>query len=104
MQLRVTSREALPSGADPGLAINLLGQEVKAGAGDRSTRIEILTPKIVVEEYQLLASDPHSKIPVIHFSLGIFGLLGDPVDIGAVARRVVHAHLVSLETHPPDAH
>jgi len=24
------------------------------------------------------------------------------VDIGSVARRVVHSHLVSLETHPRD--
>jgi len=103
MQLRVESREQLPSGADPGLAIDLFGQEVKAGAGDRSTRLELLTPKIVLEQYQVSASDPHAKIPVVGFQFTLVGVLGDPVDIGSVARRVVHAHLVSLETHPREA-
>jgi hypothetical protein len=102
MQLRVGSRETLPSGADPGLAIDLFGQEVKAGAGDKSTRLQLLTPKITLEQYQISPTDPHVKIPVIGFQLTILGILGDPVDIGAVARRVVHAHLVSLETHPPE--
>jgi len=102
MQLRVGSRETLPSGADPGLAIDLFGQQVKAGAGPKSTRLQLLTPKITLEEYQVSATDPHAKIPVIGLQLSILALLGDPVDLGAVARRVVHAHLVSLETHPPE--
>ena len=100
MQLRVESREQLPSGADPGLAIDLFGQEVKSGAGDRSTRLQLLTPKIVLEQYQVSSTDPHAKIPVVGFQFTIVALMGDPVDIAAVARRVVHAHLVSLETHP----
>jgi hypothetical protein len=101
MQLRVGSRETLPSGADPGLAVDLFGQEVKAGAGPKSTRLQLLTPKITLEEYQVSPTDPHLRIPVIGFQLTILAILGDPVDLGAVARRVVHAHLVSLETHPP---
>jgi hypothetical protein len=100
MQLRVESRVQLPSGADPGVAIDLFGQEVKAGEGDRSTRVELLTPKIVLEQYQVSSTDPHAKIPVVGFQFTIVGVMGDPVDIAAVARRVVHAHLVSLETHP----
>jgi hypothetical protein len=103
MQLRVESREQLPSGADPGLAIDLLGQEVKSGAGDRSTRLQLLTPKIVLEQYQVSSTDPHAKIPVVGFQFTILGVMGDPVDIAAVARRVVHAHLVSLETHPRES-
>lgn len=102
MQLRVGSRVQLASGADPGLAIDLFGQEIKAGAGDRSTRLQLLTPKIVVEQYQISSTDPHVKIPVIGLTVNILSVLGDPVDIGSVARRVVHAHLVSLETHPRD--
>jgi len=102
MQLQVVSREQLPSGRDPGLAIDLLGQQIKAGAGPKSTRLQLLTPKIVLEQYQISSTDPHVKIPVIGLSLNIFGVQGDPVDIAAVARRVVHAHLVSMETHPRD--
>lgn len=103
MQLRVESREQLPSGADPGLAIDLFGKEVKAGQGDRSTRLELMTPKIVLEQYQVSSSDPHAKIPVVGFQFTVVGVMGDPVDIAAVARRVVHAHLVSLETHPRES-
>ena len=102
MQLRVVSREQLPSGRDPGLAVDLFGQEVKAGAGERSTRLQLLTPKITLEQYQISPTDPHVKFPVIGFSLTILGVQGDLVDIGSVARRVVHSHLVSLETHPRD--
>jgi hypothetical protein len=102
MQLRVSSRVQLPSGADPGLAIDLFGKEIQAGAGERSTRLQILTPKIVVEQYQISSTDPHLTIPVIGLGINLLALQGDPVDIAAVARRVVHAHLVSMETHPPE--
>lgn len=100
LQLRVDSREQLPSGADPGLAVDLFGLEVKKGQGERSTRVQLLTPKIELGTYELVKDDPRSKIPVVGLSLTIFSLMGDPVDIGAPARRVVHAHLVSMETHP----
>jgi hypothetical protein len=103
MQLRVDSREQLPSGADPGLAIDLFGQEVKSGAGDRSTRLQLLTPKIVLEQYQVSSTDPHAKVPVVGVQFALVAVQGDPVDIAAVARRVVHAHLVSLETHPRES-
>jgi hypothetical protein len=104
MQLRVVSRVQLPSGADPGLAIDLFGKEIKAGAGDRSTRIELLTPKIIVQQVPIAGSDdPRATIPVIGLGLTIFGVMGDPVDIASTARRVVHARLVSLETHPDDS-
>jgi hypothetical protein len=36
--------------------------------------------------------------------IGVFSLIavaGDPVDIGAVARRVVTAYLVAMDTHEP---
>jgi len=105
MQLRVTSRNALPSGADPGLAIELFGQEIKSGDGPRSTRLQILTPQIAVQEVEVPYTDGREKVQALTATLTIVALRGDPVDIGAVARRVVHAHLVALETHPkePDA-
>jgi hypothetical protein len=104
LQLRVASRNALPSGADPGLAIELFGQEVKAGEGDKSTRVRLLTPKLALHTPQLLnpTHDPLKQSPKvgIALTLDIVSVLGDPVDIAAAARRVVHAHLVSLQTHP----
>ena len=39
----------------------------------------------------------------IGVSLTLLSVAGDPTDIGAAARRVVHAHLVSMETHPAAA-
>jgi hypothetical protein len=102
MQLRVDSRVQLPSGADPGLAIDLFGQDIKKGEGDRSTRISLLKPKIVLETVQL-GDDPRTRVPVVGLSLTLISVMGDPTDIGAAARRVVHAHLVSMETHPVPA-
>jgi hypothetical protein len=102
MQLRVTSRNTLPSGSDPGLAIELFGQEIKSGDGPRSTRLQILTPKIAVQEVEVPYTDGREKVQALTATLTMVGLRGDPVDIGAVARRVVHAYLVALETHPKE--
>lgn len=102
MELRVTSRNQLPSGADPGLAIELFGQEIKSGDGKRSTRLQLLTPKIAVQEVEAPYGDGRQKVKALTATLTIVALFGDPADIGAVARRVVHAHLVSMETHPKD--
>lgn len=91
--LRVVSRVQLPSGADPGLAIDLFGIPVKEGDGERSTRLSLLSP--VVQEVEV----PHSngaRVPVVSFAL-IAGR-GDLADIGAVARRLVTAYLVGMDT------
>lgn len=91
--LRVVSRVQLPSGADPGLAIDLFGIPVKKGDGERSTRLSLLSP--VVQEVEV----PHSngaRVPVVSFAL-IAGR-GDLADIGAVARRLVTAYLVGMDT------
>jgi len=105
MELRVTSRNALPSGADPGLAIELFGQEIKSGDGKRASRLQILTPKIAVQEVQVPYTDGREKVQALTATLAIVAFLGDPVDLGAPARRVVHTQLVSMQTHPkePDA-
>ena len=102
MQLRVVSRNTLPSGADPGLAIDLFGLPIKSGDGPRSTRVQILTPKIAVQEVEAPYGDGRQKVQALTATLAIVAVMGDPVDIGAVARRVVHAHLVALETHPKE--
>jgi hypothetical protein len=93
-QLRVVSRVQLPSGADPGLAIDVFGIPLKKGDGERSTKISILSP--VIKEIEVPDSDG-IRVPVVAFSL--IGGAGDLADIGAVARRLVTAYLVAMETH-----
>jgi hypothetical protein len=74
LQIEVTSHLELPSGRDPGLEIRALGLPIKRGRGKRSSRIDLLgSPE------RLLALD------------------GDPADIGAHARRMVHARVISQE-------
>lgn len=99
MVLRVASRVQLPSGADPGLAVDLFGQNIKQGEGDKSTKLEILTPKIVVQEAEVPYSGG-SKLPMVSGSLAIVALNGDISDLGRTAQRVVSAYLVAMETHP----
>jgi hypothetical protein len=92
-QLRVVSRVQLPSGADPGLGIDVLGIPVKKGDGKRSAKISILSP--VIQEIEVPGSDG-VRAPVVAFSL-IAGA-GDLADVGAVARRLVTAYLVQMDT------
>jgi hypothetical protein len=99
MALRVASRVQLPSGADPGLAVELFGQNIKAGEGDKSSQISILTPKVVVQQVEIPYSNG-GTMPLAGVALSIVSGSGDIGDIGAVARRVVTAYLVSMETHP----
>jgi hypothetical protein len=40
-----------------------------------------------------------ATLPVLGVVPNILGLTADPVDVGALARRIVTAHLVALETH-----
>lgn len=76
LTIAVTSRLELPSGADPGVELDVLGVPVKKGAGPRSTKLDILNPK-------------NGLVPL--------SLLGDPADAAARPRRVVNAHVVSEE-------
>jgi len=76
LTVEVTSHLELPSGADPGVDVHVLGIPIKKGDGPRSTRIDVLDP--------------------LHPGT-ILSLAGDPADIGARPRRMVHAHVVSEE-------
>ena len=95
-QLRVTSRVQLPSGADPGLAIDLFGIPVKKGEGDRSAKISVLSPTIV--QVPVPGGDG-ATMPAL--TLALIGASGDLADIGAVARRLVTAYLVALDADIP---
>jgi len=90
--VKVEARAALPSGADPGFGVNLLGIPLKKGAGPRSSRIDILNLN------PMAITDP---------SLGSFGaivsLRGDLVDIGARVTKQTHAHLESIRINDEEA-
>jgi hypothetical protein len=74
LTVAVTSHLELPSGADPGLEVSAQGVPVKKGGGPRSTRLDLSI-----------------------FPFPAATLAGDPADIGARPRRMVHAHVVSEE-------
>jgi hypothetical protein len=76
LTVAVSSHLELPSGADPGVAVDVLGMPLKRGGGARSTKVDLLNPL-----------SPLSPL----------SLMGDPADLGAKARRMVHAHVVSEE-------
>ncbi len=100
MDLRVVSRVQLPSGADPGFAIELFGQTLKEGGGDKSARLSLLTPKVTIAEVEVPYTDGQHTMLVPTLSLG--GLSGDIGDVGRVAQRIVTAYLVAMETHPAE--
>lgn len=74
LTVAVTSHLELPSGADPGFEIGAQGVPLKKGEGPRSTRLNL------------------SIFPFPDATLA-----GDPADLGARPRRMVHAHVVSEE-------
>jgi hypothetical protein len=100
MRIEVTSREETPSGKDPGVEVRAFRIPLKKGRGPNSTRVDILdvAPKVVVDEAPDTAAGP-SALPRAHIQmLNVLSTNLDPVDLGAPARRVVHAHVV--EQHP----
>jgi hypothetical protein len=91
--VRVESRVQLPSGADPGLTVNILGVPVQKGQGPRSARIDILdvTPKLETKEERLPSGQ---TVSVPRLSVGnVLSMMGDLSDIGAKPQRMVHAHV-----------
>ncbi len=91
MRIEVTSAWKLPSGQDPGADVSVLGVPVAKGEGKDSTKVEILNPLPKVE---MLKLGKDIEIPVVVWNVTIFGTNGDPANIGAGARRVVHARLL----------
>lgn len=75
MRIEIVSEMKMPSGHDPGVDVSILGVPITKGDGKQATQVRILDP----------------------LSLNAFALGGDPVDIGAKARRVVHGRLLDSE-------
>jgi hypothetical protein len=97
--LKVTSREQLPSGASPGLEISVLGQTLKHGRGDRPTQLTLLQPDIRVVSTPLDNDPLGPSVGSLVVQLTIISFNGDPVDIGAPARRLVQARLTDLKVY-----
>jgi len=96
LRIRVSSREVLPSGADPGLEVRALGIPLKKGRGKRSARISILEPMARLDWVDVTLPDgQNARLPMLNVGIGVLGLAGDPSDIGAKPRRVVHARVES---------
>lgn len=74
MRIEVDARIALPSGADPGVGVDVAGIPLKKGDGPKSSKVSV-------------GGTP--------FGPGVT-LQGDLADIGAKTRRVVHAHVVRV--------
>jgi hypothetical protein len=99
LHIQVASRAALPSGHDPGVEISVGPFVVQRGQGKRSARLAFLVPDpgltSAIDMRGAAGGLPASGGGVILVRTDI-----DPVDLGAKARRVVHAH--TLEESPLD--
>jgi hypothetical protein len=96
VRLEVVSRVQLPSGHDPGLGVSIAGIPVKEGDGKHSTSIDILKPRAGVEMVDV--PDPGGgdplRLPILKYGITLFGVGGDPADIGAVPQRIVHVRVL----------
>ncbi|MCA9511989.1 MAG: hypothetical protein KC560_14860, partial [Myxococcales bacterium] len=94
LELAVSSAWKLPSGNDPGLAVDAFGGiPLKKGEGKKSPRISLLDPLPRIVNVPL-TPDGKTTIPVPVLQLRVFETTADPTDVGAKPRRVVHARLV----------
>jgi hypothetical protein len=102
--IRVTSNIELPSGADPGLELRALGIPLKKGEGKRSSRLELLSPR--VELGTVTIPDPGGgdpiELPSLEVGLSVLGLFGDPADLGATPRRIVHTRVEQQSVVPAE--
>jgi hypothetical protein len=94
MDLRVVSRVELPSGADPGMGVDILGIPLKKPGGKKSPRISIL--KIDPKGYKVKLPDGKVlELPSVPLQ-SLLELAGDPVDLTGKAQRMVRAHVERL--------
>jgi len=94
LDVEVASSNQLPSGADPGLGVDVLGIPLKKGKGPKSSRISLLKPHLSLEHESVPMPDGETvELPRLEVGFDVFGLAADPSDIGAKARRVVRARV-----------
>ncbi|HWZ87240.1 MAG TPA: hypothetical protein VNW92_00270, partial [Polyangiaceae bacterium] len=81
-------------------ALNVLGIPLKHGDGPHSTRLDILTPTLTLEPPPSEPGHASALPPLPHVAISLLLVAGDPADIGAQARRVVHATVQRLSVEP----
>jgi hypothetical protein len=91
MRIEIVSDWKMPSGHDPGTDVSILGVPVAKGEGKKSTKIDLLDPIPKIEMVELA---PDVKVPIPQVNVRILAVQGDPADIGAKPRRVVHTRLL----------
>jgi hypothetical protein len=94
LEIRLDVRDELPSGADPGLGVDLFGVPVQRGKGNRSAKLKLFEPHAGIEEIEIPSlSGGTVKLP--QFAIGIHPLVfeADPSDLGAHAQRMVHVQV-----------
>jgi hypothetical protein len=97
MDLRVVSHVELPSGADPGLGVDVLGIPLKKAGGKKSPRISIL--RIDPKGYKVrLPNGKVLELPSLPLQ-SLVQIAGDPVDLTNKSQRMVRAHLEKLWTN-----
>jgi len=94
MTIEVVARNQMPSGADPGFAVDLAGIPLKKGEGKNSARLGIL-PLPKAQKVHVPTPTGSYDLPWVTAPIPGLALAADPADIGATARRMVHAHVVS---------
>jgi hypothetical protein len=76
------------------MGVDVLGLDVKKRGGKRSPRVSIV--RIDPKGYKVeLPNGKVLELPSMPLQ-SIVSIEGDPVDIGAKAQRIVHAHLKAL--------
>jgi hypothetical protein len=93
MRIEVTSEWKLPSGHDPGVDVSLFGLPVSKGEGKQSTKVTVLDP-IPKLKSEVIEIAPGQKISIPSIEITVVAVHGDPVDIGARPRRIVHTRLI----------
>ncbi|HSO31559.1 MAG TPA: hypothetical protein VLT33_03555 [Labilithrix sp.] len=91
MRIEIVSAWKLPSGHDPGVDVSVLGLPVSKGEGKQSTKVELLNP---IPKLQAVELAPGVNVSVPTVNVTVIAVAGDPADIGARPRRVVHARLL----------
>jgi hypothetical protein len=99
LHIQVASRAALPSGHDPGVEISVGPFVVQKGQGKRSARLAFLVPDSGLTPAIEMRSGS-GGLPAPAGGVSLVRTDMDPVDLGANARRVVHAF--TLDETPLD--
>lgn len=91
MRIEITSAWKMPTGHDPGTDVSLFGLPVAKGEGKKSTKVSILDP---IPKLRMVELAPDIKVPVVSVNVDVLSVAGDPANIGAKPRRIVHTRLI----------